>query len=123
MRTAAEVDEVGPERILGEDIVRFLGDQLDLHLLVSVLAQALFLRRHHAVIGQVPRLDLRHLLLNLFQVFGRERSIALEIVEEACICRRADSQLCFRIQFEDGGGQQVRSRMPVHLEGGRIFGR
>ena len=84
--------------------------------------QALFLGRVDALVGEVARLDLPHLLLDLLEVLGRERSGAVEIVVKAVVDGRADAELGLGIQLEHRRRQQVRGRVPVHLERLGILG-
>ena len=74
-----------------------------------------------ALVGQVARLDLPHLLLDLFEIFGREGRGAVEIVIEAGVGGRADAELGFGKQLEHGGGQQVRGGVAVDLSASGFF--
>ncbi len=123
MRTAAEIDELRTQRVLGENVAGALRDQLHLHGLVGVELQPLILLGVLALVRQIARLDLPHLLLDLFEILGRERRVALEIVVEACLDRRTDAELGLREQLQHSRGQQVRGGMPVHFERLRILGR
>ena len=69
-----------------------------------------------AFVGQRARLDLPHLLLDLFEVVGSERSRPVEIVIEAVLDRRTDAELRLRIELEHRGGQQVRGGVAVDFE-------
>ena len=113
----------GPERVFGEDLA---GASLSIssHFIqaVGVFLQAFVLGGEHALVGQVARLDLPHLLLDLFEVLGRERSGAVEIVIEAVVDGRADAELGFGIQFQHGRGQQVGGGVAVDLERLGILG-
>ena len=73
VRTAAEIDEVRPQRVLGEDVAGALFDQLALHPVVGVLLEPFVFGGHNALVGEVARLDLPHLLLDLLEVVRRER--------------------------------------------------
>ena len=122
MRPAAEIDEVRPQRVLGENLAGTLVDQLAFHPGIGVLAQPLVLVRIDALVRQVPPLDFPHLLLDLFQIFRRERRGAVEIVIKAVLDGRPDAELRLGKQFEHGRSQQVRGRMAVHLQRFRVLG-
>ena len=62
-----------------------------------------------------------HLLFDLFQVVGRERRGAVEVVEEPGVSRRAVAELGFRKQLKHGRRQQMGGRMPVDLQRVGIF--
>ena len=98
----------GPERVLGEDLAGLLVDELALHELAHllVLLEPFRLRRKLALVRQIALLDLPHLRLDLLEVFGRERRVALEIVVEAGFGRRADAELGFREQFQHGSASR-----------------
>ena len=122
VRAAAEIDEVRSQGVLGEDLAGALFDQLALHPGVGVLFEAFVLAGVDALVGQVARLDLPHLLLDLFQIVGGEGRGAVEIVIEAVLDGRADAELGFGIQFQHGGGQQVRGGVAVDLERFGVLG-
>ena len=122
MRAAAEIDELRTQRVFGKNVARALRDQLHLHGLIGVELQPLILLGVFALVGQVARLDLPHLLLDLFEILGSERRVALEIVIEARLDRRADAELGLREQFQHRRGQKVRRGMPVHFERLGILG-
>ena len=116
VRAAAEIDEVGPQRVLAEYFAGLLFDQLALHPGLGVLLEALRFGGEDAFVGERARLDLPHFLLDFFEVVRGERSGAVEIVVEAVLDGRADAELGFGIEFEHGGGQQVRGGVAVDLE-------
>ena len=124
MRSAAEVDELRPQRIFAEDVVGPLGDQLHLHRLVHrfVLRKALGLRYQTPLKAQIPVADLSHLLLELLQIFRCKRVLAVEIVVKTVLDRWSNSELGLRVKFKYRSGKKVRRRVPVHFEGSRIFG-
>ena len=124
VRAAAEVDEMRPQRVFGEDVVGALFDELDLHRLVhlAVFFEAGFLFGEAALVLQVLRLEFPHLLLDALQVFGAERLAAVEIVVEAVLHGRSDAQLGVGEQFEHRGGQQVRGGVPVDVQRVGILG-
>ena len=107
----------GPERVLGENVVGALFDQLDLHpVVLGVFLEAVWLCGQLALVGQILGLQLPHVRFDLFEILGREGRLALEIVVEAGVGRRADAELGFGKQLQHRGGQQVRGGMPVDLE-------
>jgi hypothetical protein len=116
MRAAAEVDEVGSQRVLGENLVGLFLDELHFHPVVSVFFEAFGFHRELALVRQAFRLQLPHASLNLLEVFGSERRLALKIVVETRVGGRTNAELGFRKQLEHGGGQQVRGRVAVDLQ-------
>ncbi|MCY1220149.1 hypothetical protein D9M72_321510 [compost metagenome] len=118
VRAAAQVDEaafaVQADFLVGGD----RGDDLGLVLLAHRLEQ-----RHRFV--AVPHFahdplvlagELRHLLLDGGQVFGREGTLVGKVVVEAVFDHRPDRHLRFRIQFLDGVGQQVGRGVADHID-------
>ena len=116
MGAAAEIDEAGSQGVLGEDLAGLLFDELALHPGFGVLLEAFLFGGEDAFVGEGARLDLPHLLLDLFEVVRGERGGAVEIVVEAVLDGRADAELGFGIEFEHGGGQQVGGGVAVDLE-------
>src|SRR2546426_894389 len=100
MRTATEVDEVRAKCVLGKYVACALANQLAFHPRIGILAQAVILRSHHALVGQVARLDLPHALLDLFQIFRSKRRWPVEIVVKPRINGRTDAELRLRKQLE-----------------------
>src|SRR6185312_14701117 len=121
VRTAAEIDEVRPEGVFGKRIIGLLLNELDLHGLIhfDVLLNAFRLAGQPAFERETFGLQLPHLLFNLFEIFGRERLGAVEIVVKAGFDGRPDAQLGFREEFQHRRGAQVGGRMPIHLQ--RVF--
>ncbi len=74
------------------------------------------LLRVDALVGEIARLNLPHFLFDFFQIFGRERRGAVEIVIEAGVDGRPDAELGFGIELEHGRGQQVRGGMAIDLQ-------
>ena len=72
-----------------------LVDQLALHPGVGVFLQAFVFGGVDALVGKIARLNLPHLLLDLFEILGSERGGAVEIVIEAGLDGRADAELGF----------------------------
>ena len=116
VRAAAEVDEVGTQRVFGEYLAGALIDQLALHPGLAVLSEALLLARIDPFVREVSRLDLPHLLLDLLEIFRGERNGAIEIVVKPVVDRRTDPELGVRIEFEHRGSQQVRGRVAIDFE-------
>jgi len=96
MRPAAEIDEVRTQRVFRKNGVGLLGDQLALHGLVAVELQSFFLFHVLALVGQILRLQLPHLFLDLFEIVGRERVRPLEIVVKAVFDGGTDAELGLR---------------------------
>ncbi len=119
VRAAAEIDELRSQGVLGEDFAGALFDQLALHPGFGVLFESFFLAGVDALVGQVARLDLAHLLFDLLQIVGGEWGGAVEIVIEAVLDGRPDSEFGLGIQFQHGGCQQVGGGVAVDLEGFR----
>ncbi len=124
MRAAAEIDELRAQRIFGKYVVGLLFDELALHFFAQsgVLLESFGFGSHHSIEGQIFGLELPHLGLDFFQIFRSEGGRTLEIVIEPVLDGRTNAQLGFREQLEHGGCQQVRGRVPVDFQGGRIFG-
>ncbi len=122
MRPAAKVDEMRSQRVLGEDFAGAFFDQLALHPVVGVFLQPDFLGRHLAFEGQVLGLQFLHARFDFFEILGRERRLALEVVIEAGVGGRADAELGFGKQFQHRGRQQMRGGVPVDLQRFRILG-
>ena len=122
VRADAEVDERVAilDRVAGDLGLAFglLFDQLDLQRLVLRREElARLVARHHLPLeGQVLRRQLLHLLLDALEVFGHERPLDHEVVEEALISRRADAALRAREQVGHRGREQVRRAVPVERE-------
>ena len=119
MRPAAEIDEVAVA--IKRDHLAGLGEALDevrLHEVVAlskgpqsllarlILANELLVARHH----------FGHLRLDRFEVIGRERSRAIEVVKESRVRRRAVTQLGLRKKLQHRSRHHMRRRMPHHLE-------
>ncbi|MNS68801.1 hypothetical protein D3C72_1020910 [compost metagenome] len=118
VRAAAQVDEIAfavqADFLVGRD----RGDDLGLVLLAHRLEQ-----RHRLV--AVPHFardflvlagELRHLLLDGNEVFGREGALVGEVVVETVVDDRADRHLRLGIQLLDGVGQQVSRRVADHVD-------
>ncbi len=67
-------------------------------------------------IGQVLLDEFLHLLFDLLEIFGRERSRTIKVVEESILSRRTVAEFGLREEFEHSRGKQVRGRMPIDFE-------
>ena len=74
-----------------------------------------------ARIGEILLHQFLHLLLDLLQIFRREGSFAIKIVEEPVLGRRPVTEFGLREKFENCGRHQMRRRMPIHLKRFRIL--
>ena len=119
VRAAAEVDEALSGLVDGDQrVIRLLLDQLALHelALLAVLGERLVARDPDALVPWIALDDLPHAGLDHHEVLGSERLLAIHVVEEALLRRRADPELGLGIQFQSRGGKQVGRGMPVHLQ-------
>ena len=119
MRAAAEIEELA--RLVDGNLFIGLGELLDEVALHEVafaleLLQAFIARQKFARVRDVLLHQFLHLLLDLLQVFRRERRGAIEIVKESGVGRRPVAQLGLGKQFEHGRRQQMRGRMPVNFK-------
>ena len=99
VRAAAEIQKLAG--LVDRNLFIGLGELLDevaLHEVAFALepGEPLVARQKFARVGNVLLHQLLHLLLDLLQVFGRERSGAIEIVEESRVGRRPVAQLGLR---------------------------
>ena len=119
MRPEAEVDELA-HRVALDLLARLLADELALQGLALAREQ---LRGASAfgiealLDGAVLLDDVRHLLLDGGEVFGRERPRDQEVVEEAVIGGRTDPALGFGEELRHRRRQEMGRRMPVDLDG------
>ena len=116
MGAAAEIDEAGSEGVFGEDVAGRFFDQLALHPGFGIFLEAFVLRGKNAFVGEGAGLDLPHLFLDLLEVVGRKGGGAVEIVVEAVLDGRTDTELGFGIELEHGGSEQVGGGVAVDLE-------
>ena len=124
MRPAAEVEELAG--LVNRDLFIGLGELLDemalhevafaLELLESVLPWQKLTR-----VGNILLRQFLHFLFDFLEVFGRESSRTVEVVEESGLGGRPMAKFGFRKEFEHGSGEQMRGRVPVHLQGLGIF--
>ena len=119
---AAEIDEMRTQRVFAEDVAGALGDEFALHPGVAVLLKTLFLFGVDALVGEMALLNLPHPGFDLFEILGRERGGAVEIVIEAVLDRRADAQLRLGIQLQHGRGEQVGGGVAIDFERFRVLG-
>ena len=70
------------------------------------------LARHRLVLFR----ELGHLLLDRFEILGRERALVREVVVEPVLDHRADRHLRVGEELLHRIGEKVRSRMTKHLE-------
>src|SRR6267143_3499430 len=109
MRPTAEVEELAS--LIDRDFFIRLGELLD-EMAFHEIAFALELRepflprKKLARIRQILLDQFLHLLLDLFQVFRRKRSWAIEVVKESVFGRRPVSQLGLGEKFQDRRRQQ-----------------
>jgi hypothetical protein len=118
----ALIDEIGPQRVFAEDFAGALGDQLALHPRTAVFLEAIFFLCVDALVREMALLKLPHLGFDLFEIVGRERGGAVEIVIEAALDGRADAQLGFGVQLQYRRGQQVGGGVAIDGERFRILG-
>ena len=127
-----EPPRAGDVRAAAQVLERPVGIDRD-RLVVPQLADALELER---IVGEAPvglgavddfahervvaRGHLPHPGLDPLEVLGRERPIDLEVVVEAVLDRRAEPDAGAGKQLADRGREDVRGRMPEHLQGVRI---
>ncbi len=107
VRTAAKIDEVRTERVLGENVVGAFLDQLVLHPVVGVFLRG---RRSFGVSLRSKGRSLAcssHMRASIFsRSSGVNGRLALEIVIEAGVGGRSDAELGFGKQLQHGGRQQ-----------------
>ena len=124
MRASAEVEKLAS--LVNRDLFIGLGELLDEMALHEVafaleLLQPLVARQELARVRQVLLDELLHLLLDLFQVFRRERSRTIKVVEESTLGRRPVSKLGLGKKLEHRRRQQMRRRVPVDFQRLRIL--
>ena len=117
MRPAAEIDKFsgGVERHHRLDGALLHQFALEALIPFAVQLERFGFRHHLALVGNVLRGKLAHFLFDAFEIFGRERLLAHEIVEKTRVDRRTDAQLDVREKFQHRRGEQVRRRVPQHL--------
>ena len=85
------------------------------------LFKSLLARQKFARVGNILLHQLLHFLFDLFEVFGRERGRAIEIVEESAFGGGSVAELGLGKEFENCGRQQMRGGMPKDFQGLGIF--
>ena len=123
MRAAAEVGEAAV--LVERDRVAGLGellDEVDLHevALRGVLGQPLVARFLHAHERLVARDDLRHARLDCGQVGFGERSLAVDVVEEAVVGGGPMAELGLGKQLQNRGRHHMRGGVAQHLQRGLV---
>src|ERR1035441_6293678 len=83
--------------------------------------EAFLTRQKFARVGQVLLDKFLHLLFDFFKIFGRERSLAIEIVKESVLSCRPVPKLRFWKKLKHSSREQVRGGMPVNLKRLRIL--
>ena len=118
VRPAAKIDEFAGGVKRDHRLDGLFLHQFALESLIPVFVEldGLGLGNHLALVGHVARRDLVHLFLDALQVFRREGLLAQKFVKEAVIDGRPDAQLHVGKKLQHGRGQQVRRRMPEHLQ-------
>jgi hypothetical protein len=113
VRAAAQVDEIALAVERHVLALRNRGDQFGLVVFADRLEEfdRLVARPDFARHREVLLRQFGHALLDGIQVFGRERTLAGEVVVEAVFDHRTDGHLRFREQLLHRISQQVRSRM------------
>ncbi len=123
VRAAAEVDEFSGGVKRDHQLVGFFFDELALENLVVLFVEleSFGLGNELALVGQVLRGELVHLLFDFREIFRSERLLAEEFVEKTGIGRRADAELDVGIELHHRGGKQMRGGMAEDEERVRIF--
>ena len=119
VRAAAEIGELAG--LVNRNLFIGLGELLDEMALHEVafaleLCQPLIARQKFARVGKVLLHQFLHLLFDLLQIFGRERSRAIEVVEKSGLGRGTVAELGLGKKFEHRCGQQMRGGMPVDFQ-------
>ena len=124
MRACAEICEIAL-RVEG-DLLAPLGVLLDQLLLIRLAGHLLhgLRRRQLETLERDIFLDnLLHLGLDFLEIFAGNRRLEIEVVVEAVVHRRADCELCARVQAADCLRENVRGGVPVGLFAVRIVKR
>ncbi len=119
VRPSAEVGELAS--LVDRDLLVGLGELLDevaLHEVAFRLEafEPLAARQKLARVGQVLLRQLLHLLLDGFEVLGRERLLAVKVVEESALGRWTVAELGFGEEFKHRRRHQVRGGMPIDFQ-------
>src|ERR1051325_3100064 len=128
VRAGAEIDEVAVAIERDFFVSRNVLDDVDLELArlrdrtkstkftTFRHGQSLISRNFHAFERMVCFDFLLHLRLDLFEVFGRNPVSKIDIVIKTVLDRRAGGELRLRPDFQNGSGQNVRTRMAQTLD-------
>ena len=80
-----------------------------------------FVARQDDALERVVRFDfLFHLGLDLLEIFGRDAVVQFDVVIESVLDRRTRGELRLGPDFENGGRENVRSRMAQALDVGHL---
>ena len=110
-----EVEELA--LAVDRDVAVFeVADDLQLVRVVLVETLGLLFRYLLALDQEVPLDDLAHALLDARQVFVRYAASHLDVVEEAVLYRRPQSELAPRVELQDRLRHRVSRRVPQDLE-------
>jgi hypothetical protein len=129
VRPDAEIDEEVAilDRVDRDDLLslRLLFDQLHLQRLAALPEEPdrVLARPHLPLVDVVAGRDLLHPLLDGREIFGHERPLDDEVVEEAFVGRGTDPALHARKELRDRRGEQVRRAVAVHRQRLGIFRR
>src|SRR6516164_4810626 len=111
MRPAAEIDKFAGavDRYLFIGLGELL-DEMALHEVAFFfeLGQALVAWQELASVRDILLHQFLHLLLDLLEIFRRERSRTIEIIEKSGLGGGPVSKLGFREQFQHCGSEQMR---------------
>ena len=123
VRPAAEVDEMRPQRVFGKDLAGALRDQLalswaDRRTVSALSCFGVYLRSYGRSRAWISHIRAS----NLFEILGRERRVALEIVIESRLDGRPDAELGLRKQFQHRRRQQMRGRVAIDFAAPPDFG-
>ena len=116
---AAKVGELAG--LVNRDLLIGLGELLDevtLHEVAFRLEalQSFLTRQKLARVRQVLLRQLLHLLLDGFEIFRREGLLAIEVVEESALGRRAMAKLGLGKKFKHCRRHQVRGRVAIDFQ-------
>ena len=114
MRAAAEIDEFSGGVKRNHQLVGFFFDEFTLESLIALFVEleGFGFGNEFALVRQVLRSELVHLLFNFREIFRSERLVAQKFVEKTGIGRRANAELDVGIELHHRGGEQVRRGMP-----------
>src|SRR5207245_5354463 len=104
--------------VLVRAFLRELADLVDLVVLFAIAEELERLGHGHVTMleRRVLLHDLAHLRFDLLEIVGRERTREVEVVVEAVLGGRPESELRLREELEDGAGHDMRGRMAQRVE-------